>query len=252
MLRETYYIYRRNLKIWLAQPMTIIGPMLTAAFMFLLFGAPLEGLTRLPGFPTDNYMAFFTGMILVMTMVFSGGDIAFTTLTDILSGYFDKLLLAPIHRVSIIMGMLLIAGTRALAQVVVIVFIAVLLGVTFKGGAVGILVVILATTLFGITMACIGLLIALKTKSVTLTQSSWILLMPIAFLTTAFMPKELLTGWFKVAVTINPVDYVLAGVRTIIIQGWEWETILPGLWVLLAMTAVLGTLTVWYFRRITA
>ena len=71
MLMETYYIPPRNLKVWAAQPMAIIGPVLTAAFMFLLFGAPLEGIVRLPGFPTDNYMAFLTAMILVMTMVFS-------------------------------------------------------------------------------------------------------------------------------------------------------------------------------------
>jgi hypothetical protein len=32
------------------------------------------------------------------------------------------------------------------------------------------------------------------------------------------MPKELLSGWFKVAVSVNQVDYVLVGVRTIIIQ----------------------------------
>ena len=63
------------------------------------------------------------------------------------------------------------------------------------------------------------------------TQSSWLLFMPLAFLTTAFMPKELLSGWFKVAVTLNPVDYVMEGVRTIIIEGWHWDSILPGLWV---------------------
>ncbi len=106
--------------------------------------------------------------------------------------------------------------------------------------------------MFGITMAFLGLIIALKTQSVPVTQSIWILFMPIAFLTTAFMPRELLTGWFKIAVTINPVDYILAGIRVIIIRGWEWETILPGLWALLAMTAVLGALTIWSFRRITA
>jgi hypothetical protein len=64
------------------------------------------------------------------------------------------------------------------------------------------------------------LIIALRTKSVQVTQSSWLLFMPLAFLTTAFMPKELLSGWFKVAVTLNPVDYVMEGVRTIIIEGW--------------------------------
>ncbi|MCZ6615082.1 MAG: ABC transporter permease [Chloroflexi bacterium] len=252
ILRETYYLYIRNLKVWIAQPMAVISPILTAALMFLVMGAPLRGVTQLPGFPSDDYNAYLTGMIIVMTIVFGGGDVAMAALTDILSGYFDKLLLAPINRFSILMGILLVAGTRALSQVVVIVLIATLLGVTFQGGLLGIAVVIVAATAFGIASACLGLIIALKTKSPQVTMSTWLLFMPLAFLTTAFMPKELLSGWFKVAVTINPVEYVLVGLRTIIIQGWQWETILPGLWALLAMMAVMGALTTWLFRRETA
>ena len=250
--RETYYIYLRNLKVWVTQPMAITAPVLTAAFMFLLFGAPLQGVIDLPGFPTDNYMAFFTAMIIIMTMVFSGSDIAFAVLTDILSGYFDKLLLAPINRFSILLGTVLVAGTRALAQVLVIVTLALLLGVSFKGGPVGIVAVVLAATTFGIASAFLGLIIALKTRSVQATQSTWLLFMPLAFLTTAFMPKELLTGWFKVAVSLNPVDYILVGTRAIIIQGWEWDAILPGLWALLAMTGTLAIVTALLFRRVAA
>ena len=191
-------------------------------------------------------------MILVMTMVFSGGDVAMALLTDILSGYFEKLLLAPINRFSILMGMLLVAGTRALSQVVVIVLIATALGVTFKGGLVGILVVIIAAVVFGIAMACLGLIIALKTRSAQVTMNSWLLFMPLAFLTTAFMPREFLTGWFKIAVTINPVDYIMAAIRIIIIEGWEWETILPGRWALVASTVVMMTIATWFYRRATA
>ena len=127
-----------------------------------------------------------------------------------------------------------------------------MLGVTFKGVVIGILAVLIAATLFGVASAFLGLIIALKTQNVQVTQSTWLLFMPIAFMTTAFMPKELLSGWFKLAVTINPVDYILTGIRVIIIEGWVWESILPGLWALLAMTVVLGTATTWVFRRITA
>ena len=252
VLRETYFIYRRNLKVWLAQPAAVISPLLTSAFMFLLFAAPLAGLTSLPGFPADDYEAFLTAMIIIMAVVFGGADVAMALLTDILSGYFDKLLLAPINRFSILMGTLLVAGTRALAQVLAIILIAMVLGVSFKGGLVGVVAVVVSATVFGIAFACVGLIIAIKTKNVQVTQTSWILFMPIAFLTTAFMPKEMLTGWFKIAVTVNPVDYVMAGIRVIIIQGWDWETILPGLWVLVATTVVMLAMATWFYRRATA
>ena len=250
--RETYFIYLRNLKTWLAQPAAVIATVLMSAFMFLFFGAPLGGMTQIPGFPSEDYEAYLTAMIIIMAVVFNGSDVAFALLTDMLSGYFDKLLLAPVNRFSILLGTLLVSGTRALVQVVVIVALAFALGVSFEGGLLGVLVVIVAATVFGIATACLGLIIALRTKSVQVTQNSWLLFMPLAFLTTAFMPKELLSGWFKVAVTLNPVDYVMVGVRTIITEGWIWESILPGLWVLIATTVIMLTAATWAYGRATA
>ena len=235
----------------MSQPMGVIGPLASAGFIFLLFGAPLSGIVGIQGFPTGDYNAFLTAMILVMTMVFSGSDMAMAVLTDILSGYFDKLLLAPINRFSILAGTLLVAGTRALAQVLVILALASLLGVTFATGVAGVLIVIVAATVFGIAFSGLGIIIALKTKSTQVTMSTWLLFMPFAFLTTAFMPKELLTGWFKVAVSVNPVDYVLVGIRAFIILGWEWDVILPGLWWLTGMTVVLMAIAGWLYRRVT-
>ncbi len=75
-----------------------------------------------------------------------------------------------------------------------------------------------------------------------MTQNIWLM----------FMPSVFLTGWFKWAVTLNPVDYVLVAVRTIIIDGWEWESILPGLWVLSAITLIMLTAATWTYRQATA
>ena len=51
VLRESFYIYVRNLKTWLAQPWMIVAAVLSSAFMFLFFGEPLRGITALPGIP---------------------------------------------------------------------------------------------------------------------------------------------------------------------------------------------------------
>ena len=119
-------------------------------------------------------------MIIVMAVVFNGSDVAFALLTDMLSGYFDKLLLSPVNRFSILMGTLLVSGTRALVQVVVIIAAAGALGVTFKTGVLGVVTIMVAATVFGVAMACVGLIIALRTKSVQVTQSSWLMFMPLA------------------------------------------------------------------------
>ena len=252
IVRETYFIYMRNLKAWLGQPALVISTLIPPVFMFLFFGTPLRGMAGISGFPSDDYYAYFAAMIIVLAVVMNGADVAFSLLTDMLSGYFDKLLLAPVNRFSMLMGTLLTSGTRALLQVSVIVIMALAFGVSFEGGLVGITAIIIAATVFGIATACIGLIIAMRTRSVQMTQNSWLMFMPLAFLTTAFMPKEFLTGWFKLAVTLNPVDYVLVSVRTIIIEGWVWESILPGLWVLTATTVIMLTTATWTYRRATA
>ena len=123
-VRETYFIYLRNLKAWLGQPSLVISTLLPSVFMFLFFGTPLRGMTSMPGFPADDYAAYITGMIIVLAVVMNGADVAFSLLTDMLSGYFDKLLLAPVNRFSMLMGTLLKSGTRALMQVLVIVALA--------------------------------------------------------------------------------------------------------------------------------
>ena len=252
ILTQTWNIYLRNLKTWIGQPALVIPSVVFPAFFFLLFAAPLAGVTDLPDFPTNDYQAYMTGTILVMSVVFSGADAAMAILADILSGYFDKLLLAPINRFSILLSSLLMAGTRALFQVVIIIIIALALGVSFKGGISGVLFIAVLATALGMAWACVGLMIAIKTKSAQITQSSWLLFMPVAFLTTAYMPKEFLTGWFKWAVTVNPVDYVLKSIRTVIITGWEWNAISPGLWVLVGMSALLLGVATWLYRRETA
>ena len=248
-LRETYYIYMRNVKIWVTQPVLLIPPLFISLFLFLVFGAAFGEVTGLPGFPTEDYEAFLVAIILVQAVVFSGSDAGFAMFTDILSGYFDKLLLAPINRFSILFGSLLMAGTRALAQALVIILVAFALGVSFKGGALGVVTVIAMAAIFGIAWSALGLMIALKTKSAQATQASFVFFFPFIFLTTAFMPKELLGGWFEVAVTINPVEYVLAALRVIVIEGWVWDTILPGLAVLATMAVGFTAMTTWLFRR---
>ncbi len=252
LILQTWYIYLRNLRAWVTQPSQLLPAIFINVFLFVVFAAAFDNVSMLPGFPTESYVTFILPMIIVQAMVLSGIDAGFNLLTDDLSGYLNKLLLAPIYRISILLGVLLVSATRGAIQGLTIIIIGVFMGVTAVSGWPGLIAILVLGTIFGITWSCLGLIIAIRTRSVQATQSSFTFFFPAVFLTTAFMPKELLAGWFQVAVSINPVNYVLEAIRAIIIVGWVWQDILPGVAILIAMTAATLTATTILYRRATA
>ena len=67
--------------------------------------------------------------------------------------------------------------------------------------------------------------IALKTGNPAAVNSSFLLFFPFAFLTTGFVPEQDLTGWLATVADYNPVTYLLAGMRSLLMVGWDWTAI---------------------------
>jgi ABC-2 type transport system permease protein len=70
-------------------------------------------------------------------------------------------------------------------------------------------------------------------------NNSFLLFFPFAFLTTAYLPQEALTGWLATAADFNPTTYILAGMREIVLEGWGARPILEGL----GATALVGAVS---------
>jgi len=49
------------------------------------------------------------------------------------------------------------------------------------------------------------------------------LFFPFLFMTTSYVPRSQLTGWLDRVAEWNPVTYVLAGLRSLTMQGWQWS-----------------------------
>jgi hypothetical protein len=98
---------------------------------------------------------------------------------------------------------------------------------------------ICCATLFGVAYAGFGILVALTTRNVQATNTSFLLFFPLLFLTPNFVPFDRLSPVMETLARINPVSYVIVGLRSLILDGWVVDKILVCLGVTLAMGVVL-------------
>jgi ABC-2 type transport system permease protein len=146
--------------------------------------------------------------------------------------------LTPLRRPTLLLGLMAADLTAIMLLAVPVTGLGLILGVRFETGLLGIVVFLLYGALWGLAFAGFPYAIALKTGNPAAVNSSFILFFPFAFLTTTFLPKEALTGWLSTVATYNPVTYVLDGLRSLILEGWELDTLATGLVAILAIFVI--------------
>lgn len=221
LFREIGYLFVRGLKQSLRPLPSVIPSLFLPAFFLIVFSAGFKNLNSLPGFTATNYFVFYAPVAILQAIFFSSGDAGIDLVVDITSGYFDKLRIAPIRPVAIIIGKLLSVGLRAVVQVALVVALIVAMGGRIATGVGGLLVILLLGAFFGMAWSGIGMTIALLTKNQRATQSAFILFFPFTFITTAQLPLNLLSGWYRTAVLLNPVTYILEAFRSLTTTGWD-------------------------------
>jgi len=189
----------------------------------------------------QGYVAFQLPVSLMFAVATATSGLALVT--EIENGYFDKLLVAPIHRASIIYGRLVADFARGVGGAALVLLAGIAFGAHVEAGILGAIVLIVLAALFGVAYAGFGILIALRTRNVQATNTSFLIFFPLLFLTPNFVPFELLTPLMETLARINPVSYVIVGLRSLIIDGWEPDKLAACLGVTLAMGAVLTWLS---------
>jgi ABC-2 type transport system permease protein len=197
----------------------VIPPVFIALFFFIVNIGTLQRLTRhnIAGFNFRSFM-MATAILLGVTGVSRAGALVL----DVQDGYFDRLLLTPVRRLAILLGHMLADVAIACALTVPIVILGFVLGVRFPAGPLGVVAYVLLAALWCLAFAGFGYAIALKTGNPAAVNSAFLLFFPFLFLTSSYVPRSQLTGWLNTVAGLNPVTYLLAGLRSLTLQGWRW------------------------------
>ena len=182
-------------------------------------------------FPSDStpflkgqgYAAFQLPSSLLLAASF--GSAALYLVEDIEGGYFDKLRAAPVARTALVLGRLAAEAVKTLAITVVMVAIALPFGITIASGPLGFLLLLALTASWGVVYSGFMQVIALKTRSAAATNSGSLVFFPLLFLTPNFVPRDMLTRPMEIAATFNPVTYIMEGMRSLILEDFNWAAI---------------------------
>jgi ABC-2 type transport system permease protein len=200
-------------------PAGVIPPVFIALFFFIVNIATLKRLTGThPGF---SYTAFeiATAVLLGVT----GVSRAPALVLDVQTRYLDRMLLTPVRRAAILIGHMAADVAVAAALTIPILVLGLVLGVRFEAGLLGAIAFVVLASLWSLAFAGFGYAIALKTGNPAAVNSTFLLFFPFLFLTSSYVPRGQLAGWLDTVAGFNPVTYLLAGLRSLVLgNGWQW------------------------------
>ncbi len=210
-------IVGRSLRSIPREPEAIAPALIVPIFFYAVAIGSFELITAsTPGFDIKEFQ-----LPVAIIFAVTGVSRASTLVTDIQTGYFDRLLATPTNRLALLLGLMIADLMLVICLGVPVVALGHIVGVRFATGILGIIAFLVIGGLWGLAFTGFPYAIALRTGSPAAVGSSFLLFFPFAFLTTVYLPMDALTGWMQAIARYNPITYILAGLRSLITDGWD-------------------------------
>jgi ABC-2 type transport system permease protein len=239
VLTQVGYVARRSTLRTLRQPAQIVPSLIFPLFLLAVNSAGLQRVTRIPGFPTHSFLTFALAIPFMQGALFAvintGTDLA----RDIETGFLNRLALTPLRGSALLAGLL--AGTLVLGlfQAAVYLIVGLVAGVHVAAGVPGVLVILALSMLITLGFGAIGLFVALRAGSGEAVQGMFPVFFVFLFLSSMNLPRNLIQiHWFREVATYNPVSYLLEGIRSLLITGWDGEALVLGFGIAAAIAVV--------------
>jgi ABC-2 type transport system permease protein len=248
-MTDTVHITGRHFRAFLRQPWWVAVALVQPVIWLLLYGALFKRIVDIPGFHGGSYITFLAPGVVVMTALFSAGWGGMSTMNDVHSGVLDRFLVSPVRRSALIVGPLLSQVINVVVQTAIIVGLALLVGASFPGGAAGVLALTVVSVLLAFAFGALshGLALAVRREE-TLIAAMQFLLLPLTFLSTAFMQASLIPGWIRHVSDVNPVNWAVVAGRAATQADPDWGLVASRAGLLLALALACAAFATRAFR----
>jgi len=226
---QVYLLGYRSVVRTIRQPANVIGPVIFPLLLLAVNAGGLRAETHLPGFPGGSMVAFLLAVPFIQGALFATMNTGTDLARDIQTGFLNRISLTPMRGVALLLGQLGGTVTLGLFQGAVYVAVGFAAGVRFASGPLGLLVLLAFYTLVVLAFGALGLFAALRTGSGEAVQGLFPAFFVFLFISSMAIPRNLMSvTWFRDIATVNPVSYLIEGVRSLIVIGWDAEALALG------------------------
>ncbi len=251
LLYDTESLFQRGLIKMGRNPTLLVTYLIEPIAFLVLFSQMFTKLGLFLPSHTGGYVAYLTPGILVFCALITSPQSGVSIVNDINSGFLSKALLTQSSRLAILLGRLLTDISLVIAQTIITVIVAILMGVSISSGLPGVLLIFLTVAFLETAFSGLFLAIGIATKKTeTLSAVSGFLYLPLIFLSTAMFPISFLPGWAQTFSDYNPVTYITNVMRELVSGGLNLNTLAEGY----ALTAIIAlatfAATLYQFRKV--
>jgi len=242
-----YVLWLRELKRLLRAKSRLVGTLLMPLFFLAFMGMGFKG-TRFPGMPGTEYSAFLIPGILAMSILFSSTFAGLSVLWDREFGFLKEIMVAPVSRVSIVLGRIAGGVTTSLFQALAILAVSLLFGFRLQEWT-RIFPALLLMILISVTFIGLGLSFASNMRDMqgfNLVMN--FVIFPLFFLSGALFPLDHFPPWVKILSRLDPLTYGVDGLRAALLGKSELPLALD-LLALAAFSLLMVILGAWFFEK---
>jgi ABC-2 type transport system permease protein len=246
MTAHTWWMTHRQLKALLRQPGVLVITLVQPVIWLFLFGNLFRRVVELPGFGGASYLTYLVPGVVVMNAVSANMWSGMAVIEEIERGTLNRFLTTPVSRAAIMNATVIVQALSTALQSAIIVLLGWAAGAHYPGGPAGPVALVVASMLLGTVFSALSNVFGMTLRQrESIIGLSIFLLLPLTFLSTAFMAKGLMPGWMQAVAAANPVNWALDAARGTLAETADWGvTLVRGGWLL-----VLAALTVWLSTR---
>ena len=250
VLSDTWYLTGRKLRALARQPMVLAMGVIQPVIWLFLFGEMFHKIIDIPGFGFQgSYLAYLIPGIVAMNAMSGNMWAGMAMIEEIDRGTLNRFLVTPASRLAIMNASVVEQAVSTTIQTLIIVLLGYVGGARYPGGALGIVILVIASVEVGVLWGALsnmtGMLVQVREAIIGVYT---FFMLPLIFLSSAFMKPDFMPGWMQAIAAWNPLNWEVQVGRSALSANPDWPGIALRCGGLLAVAVIAVAISVTTFR----